>query len=75
MNGKSKCNGHCKSCRCIGVCPSDIIHCDACECEIGPGEEIEIEMEIVEHERHTRKQFSYAGNATNNFIYRIIRKI
>ena len=43
MNGKSKCNGHCKSCLYLGACPSDTVHCDVCKCEIEPGEEIEIE--------------------------------
>lgn len=55
MNGKSKCNGHCRSCLYLGACPSDIVHCDVCKCEIEPGEEIEIETEIVEHGRHYKK--------------------
>ena len=55
MNGKSKCYGNCKSCLYLGACPSDIVHCDVCKCEIEPGEEIEIETEIVEHGRHYKK--------------------
>ena len=47
-----KCNGHCKTCLMLGACPSDSIHCDTCGCEIEPGEEIEVETEIVEHGRH-----------------------
>ena len=51
MNGKSKCNGHCKSCLYLGACPSDIVHCEDCGVEIEPGEGISIEVEaiIAEH--------------------------
>lgn len=52
----AKCNGHCKTCRLLGVCPEDAVFCDACGETIEPDCGVEVETEIVVCGRHCKKQ-------------------
>ena len=36
----------------IGLCPEDLIKCDACGCDIEAGEETEVETGIMKHGRY-----------------------
>ncbi|EOA55608.1 hypothetical protein HMPREF1214_03731 [Bacteroides sp. HPS0048] len=52
------CIGNCRKCTVLGACPSDLMHCEDCGEEIGPGEGIEIEVEAVDHGRHGTKMIT-----------------
>ena len=62
-----KCNGQCKTCCMIGLCPEDLIKCDACGCDIEAGEEAEVETGIMRHGRYYKKTVSVCRECYEQF--------
>lgn len=57
-SGKPECIGNCRLCDSLGVCPSDIVHCEDCGGKLVPGEGVEIEVETVDRGRRGSKMIT-----------------
>ena len=57
-NKEIECIGNCRRCSSLGVCPSDVVHCEDCGQVLEEGEGIEIEVEVVHLKKHGSKMIT-----------------